>query len=109
MTPEGKVKAKVKKVLAEFKPIDTFWPVPSGYGMSHLDCIVCFFGRFISIETKGPGGKPTPRQELRMRSVRMAGGMALVMDGTDKTTTINQLRTMLEAIERAECNSKQKA
>ena len=91
MTPEGKVKARVKKMLAQFtfdpttgkKVMDEYWPVPTGRGASHLDCIICFYGRYISIDTKAPGKKPTPRQEQRINSVADAGGTVLVIDGDE--------------------------
>jgi len=96
MTPEGKVKKAVKAVLAEFgDDIDGFWPVPSGYGESHLDYVGSAWGFFLSIETKAPGGKPSPRQIARIRTVELSGGLALVIDGTDKTVTYDQLRTEL--------------
>lgn len=98
-TPEGKVKDEVKKVLAEFGPdIDGFWPVPSGYGESHLDYVGCAWGVFISIETKKPKAKPTPRQLYRIQCVVKAGGIALTMDGTEETTTYAQLRELLMRI-----------
>ena len=98
-TPEGIVKAKVKKILAEFgDKIDGFWPVPSGYGESHLDYVGCCNGFFISIETKAPGKKPTGRQLLRIQNVRKSGGMAWVIDGTDKTTTYDELRAALKLL-----------
>lgn len=91
MTPEGKIKERVKRMLAKFKfdpttnePVmDEWWPVPNGLGASHLDCIVCFYGRYIAIETKAPGKKPTPRQETRIKSVASAGGCVLVIDGDE--------------------------
>lgn len=102
MTPEGKVKAAVRKVLDNFKSeLDTFWPVPSGYGPSHLDCIICAWGRFVSIETKAPGKKPTPRQKERIASVHRAGGIAVVIDGTHNTTTVTELQQLLEELRHA--------
>lgn len=90
MTPEGKVKERVKRMLAKFRynadgveVMDTFWPVPNGMGSSHLDCIVCFYGWYIAIETKAPGKKPTPRQEQRIASVTRAQGIVLVIDGDE--------------------------
>lgn len=95
-TPEGKVKAEVKKILESFGDrIDGFWPVPSGYGESHLDYVGCANGRFFSIETKAPGKKPTPLQKERQRRVEKAGGKVFIIDGTDKTTTYNELWTWL--------------
>lgn len=98
-TPEGIVKDKVKEVLAKFgSSIDGFWPVPSGYGESHLDYVGCAWGVFISIETKKPKAKPTPRQLYRIKCVKDAGGWALVIDGTDATTTYAQLEEILMSI-----------
>lgn len=98
-TPEGRVKNEVRKIIDRFKSrIDSYWPVPSGYGPSHLDCILCVDGSYVAIETKAPGQKPTPRQSKRIEDVRRAGGVALVIDGTDKTTTYDQLKEMLEQL-----------
>lgn len=95
-TPEGKVKAQVKKVLDQFDyQIDGFWPVPSGYGESHLDYVGCICGFFFSIETKAPGKKPSPRQLERIRRVELAGGKVFVIDGTDKTDTYGDLHAWL--------------
>ncbi len=81
-TPEGKVKAIVKSIMAKFgDKIDGFWPVPSGYGESHLDYVGCACGWFFSIETKAPGKKPTPRQLERQRRVELAGGKVFIIDG----------------------------
>lgn len=103
-TPESKVKNEVKKVLDKFKShIDGFWPVPSGYGESHLDYVGCANGYFISIETKAPGKKPTPRQKERIRRVALAGGFAWVIDGTEATTTYQQLEKALRGL----CHVKQ--
>jgi hypothetical protein len=79
-TPEGKVKAKVKRILAKFSHYG-LWPVPSGYGESTLDYIGCFHGNFFSCETKKPGGKLTARQELIAQRMRDAGGRVFIIDG----------------------------
>jgi hypothetical protein len=81
MTPEGKIKAAVNKVLASYgREIYKFMPVPSGYGASSLDYILCVGGMFVSIETKKPGGKVTPRQHATARDIRDAGGKVFVID-----------------------------
>lgn len=100
-TPEGKVKSDVKKVLDKFKSdIDGFWPVPAGYGESHLDYVGCMCGRFFSIETKAPGKKPTARQAHRIDNVKRAGGLAFVIDGTANTTTCAELEATLMLIQK---------
>jgi hypothetical protein len=70
VTPEGRIKAKVKKVLEETRCY-YFMPVQHGYGAAGLDfyCIlqgpVPFF-----IETKAPGNKLTPRQETLIERLK---------------------------------------
>lgn len=96
VTPEGKVKTEVKKVLAKFGDlVDGFWPVPSGYGESHLDYVGCCNGVFFCIETKAPGKKLAPRQIERKRRVQNAKGKVFVIDGTDKTDTYADLERWL--------------
>ena len=82
-TPEGKVKNMVRRHLQPYKGLYEYWPVPSGYGASSLDCLVCYKGTFIAIETKAPGKKPTPRQEACIKQIRDAGGYAYVIDGPE--------------------------
>ena len=105
-TPENKVKQAVKAVLAEFskyKVVGTytvpelyqFWPVPSGFGGSSLDCIVCYYGVAIYIETKAPHKKPTPRQELTIAEVKAAGGITLVIDGLEGCETLRSVLNMI--------------
>ena len=79
-TPEGKVKALVKKVLVKY---DAYWhmPVVNGMGAPSLDFICCIKGQYFAIETKAPGGKPTPRQEMTIAQIRDAGGKVFVTDG----------------------------
>ena len=107
VTPEGKIKAMVVRTLAQFEasPTDvdgfvvsdmyTFWPVPSGFGASSLDCLVCFRGVFIGIETKAPGKKPTPRQKLTIAEISGSGGKVFVIDGEE---SCKALKTFLHQI-----------
>lgn len=80
MTPEGRVKAAVKKVLKKY-PHYGLWPVPSGYGESTLDYIGCICGLFFAIETKRPGGEPTPRQKQTIKAMQDAEAEVFVIDG----------------------------
>lgn len=109
VTPENKVKNLVRDMLNEFGEIvhignfvahriKTFWPVPSGYGESDLDCIVCYYGLYIAIETKAPGKKPTPRQEYTIARTRAAGGMVFVIDSE---VGVHELRVALQGIKDA--------
>ena len=66
MTPEGKVKDKVKDLLKHYG-CWYYMPVPGGYGAPTLDFICSRKGRIFCIETKAPGKKATPRQRSTMK------------------------------------------
>lgn len=84
MTPEGRVKAKVRRALEEFgDDIYREMPVPGGFGKSGLDFNLCAYGRWISVETKRPGEVLTERQKLRKREIERAGGVVFGLDGTE--------------------------
>ena len=82
MTPEGKVKLEVKKVLNKFN-VHYIMPVQNGLGSPTLDFHCCFHGLYFAIETKAPGRKPTPRQERTIAEIRNAPcyGKVFVIDG----------------------------
>ena len=80
MTPEGRVKAKVKKALEVLGPnCWRFMPVQNGYGSVALDFLCSINGRFVAIETKAPGKKLTPLQEGTKSQIEAAGGIVLVV------------------------------
>lgn len=47
-------------------------------------------GRLLALETKRPGNKPTPAQEVWLGEIRDAGGLAIV------ATSVDDLRRQLE-------------
>ena len=86
-TEEGRLKDQVKRYLRQLNAY-YHMPVPSGYGRQTVDFLCCIpqyhnggrIGRFLAIETKAPGKKPTPRQEQCLREVQEAGGVAFYCD-----------------------------
>lgn len=83
MTPEGKVKAKVKQVLKEFGAYYVM-PATGGYGSSGApDFLICKDGKFYGIECKANGNKPTALQLSHLTKIREAGGKAFVVDETN--------------------------
>lgn len=99
MTPEGKVKADVKKVLTKYgEELDAFWPVQNGMGSPALDCIVCYLGQHIEIETKAPGKKPTPRQEITIAKKEKAGAKVFVIDGAEGCAALDRYLARIEAV-----------
>ena len=80
MTPEGKVKDKVKKVLKELKAYYVM-PATGGYGSSGApDFIVCYDGGFFGIECKANGNTPTALQMKHLTEIRDVGGKSIVID-----------------------------
>jgi hypothetical protein len=82
MTPEGKVKAEVKKYLATLGAWYTM-PAGTGFGSSGVpDFLVCHQGRFVGIETKAPGKikNTTTMQERQLQAISAAGGRSIVID-----------------------------
>lgn len=78
MTPEGRVKALVKRAL-DALPVYRFMPVQNGMGAPGLDFYGCSEGRFIAIETKTPGKHLTPRQKTTAEQIVAAGGAVFVV------------------------------
>lgn len=95
-TPEGKVKAAVKRVL---KAHGVYWfcPVQNGMGVVGTpDFLCCVKGKFLAIETKAPGKikNTTPNQDARIKEIRESGGLAIVVDNAaDVEVVITALKT----------------
>ena len=80
MTPEKKVKDKVKKIL---KDVDaySFMPATHGFGTSGVpDIVACHQGKFIGIECKAGKGKPTALQEKNLNEIFRQGGVAVLIN-----------------------------
>lgn len=93
-TPEGKVKADVKKVLWKYK---LYWhcPVMNGIGAPSLDFICCHKGRFFAIETKAGNKRPTPRQEITISQMEDAGAKVFVIN---EETGTGELENWLDSV-----------
>ena len=94
-TPEAKVKAAVRKILAEFG-VYYFSPPANGYGKAGVpDIIVCVNGYFLAIECKANGNKPTELQKREISLIQKAGGFAIVVDENNIDDVRSTLSTML--------------
>lgn len=94
MTPEAKVKAKVKKLLDELR-IYWFFPATHGYGRSGVpDIIGCFAGLFVAVECKAGKGKLTALQEREIERIKEAGGFTFVA----REDNIDELRRLLTCL-----------
>ena len=90
MTPEGRVKSSVRKLLARYQGMYSYWPVPGGFGRATVDVIGCYRGRFFAIEVKAPGKKPTLRQTQTLSEMQAAMGRTFVIDGDDGLEELKQ-------------------
>ena len=72
MTPEGKVKARVKEILGVYSCY-YHMPVMNGMGKPTLDFVGCCNTLFFAIETKAPGKVLTPRQRRTRAEIEAAG------------------------------------
>lgn len=88
MTPEAKVKKKVKEILKDLGAYYTM-PVTGGYGNSGVpDFVGCLRGKFFGVECKAGGNKPTALQLKHLDDIRAAGGIALVINEDTVETLI---------------------
>lgn len=99
MTPEGRVKAIVKKYLREIGAY-YYMPVQNGMGVVGVpDFIVCLGGRFIAIETKAPGKEATvtANQQRQMDAIKKAGGDAYVVTSLDDMIVLHTVARLEES------------
>lgn len=87
MTPEGKVKEKVKRLLREYRCY-YHMPVMNGMGAPSLDFICCIKGYYFAIETKAGSKQPTPRQDETMNAIRNAGGKCFLVNESEGLGTL---------------------
>lgn len=98
MTPEGRIKKQIKKILDNHVPnLYYYMPVPGGFGRQTLDYLGFYYGRGFAIEAKQPGGKPTPRQEQSIAEIRAAGAAVFVIDGHQGLLEFETWLMMVEA------------
>lgn len=80
MTPEAKVKAKVKAILKKHGAYYAM-PIGTGYGSSGVpDFLVCLCGSFIGIECKAGKGKLTALQNKNLGEIEAAGGKTYIVN-----------------------------
>jgi hypothetical protein len=94
VTPEGRVKAKIKDYL---KTTGCWWymPVQNGMGVMGIpDFIVCYRGRFVGIECKAPGKENTvtPGQQRQLDGIARSQGCVVV------ASDVSVVRSLLESL-----------
>ena len=83
MTPEGKIKAKINKLIKELgDTVYKFMPLPAieGRGAPGLDYYLCAGGQWFAVEAKANEKElVTTRQIETMNQIRRAGGRVFVV------------------------------
>lgn len=90
MTPEAKVKKKVKEYL---QSIGAWYYMPVSNGMGRVGCpdiLVCYSGRFLAFETKALGKREnvTANQMREINDIQRANGLAHVVDDVEQVVAI---------------------
>jgi len=92
MTPEAKVKARVRKILDEMG-IYHFMPPANGFGRAGIpDIVGCYAGRFVAFECKAGKGKTTALQDRELENIRKAKGLAFVINEEN----VEQIKELLQ-------------
>lgn len=95
MTPEGKVKKEIDKILKAFN-VWYFKPVSNGMGALGIPDYICCLpgGKFLAIEAKADSkSKPTELQKLRIDQINAQGGEAMIIHAGN----LDELRIFLIA------------
>ena len=90
MTPEGKVKKKVKEYLAT---TGAWYYMPVSNGMGRVGCpdiLVCYKGHFLAFEVKPPGQRnnTTANQDREIAGINKAEGIAIVVDDVEQVKEV---------------------
>ena len=96
MTPEAKVKVRLKDILKELGCY-SFSPIGGAYSSRGVpDIIGCLHGIFFGIEAKAGKGKTTALQDRELQRIRDAGGVAMIVNeenlGSLKTVLMEEVR-----------------
>lgn len=69
-----------------------YWKEHGGqFGTAGIpDIIICYKGRFIALEVKRPGGKPTLLQKITLNKIEKAKGIAKLV------TSVEQVKEIIE-------------
>lgn len=97
-TPEAKIKAEICKILDKYGVLYSM-PIGSPYGASNMCDFICCVptkfgtGQYMEIEAKAtPSSKVSPRQADKLKLVRKANGVAVVVNNK----TLDEFESLVE-------------
>jgi len=82
---ESTIQKKILDYLNRYPSICTAYKIAQGpYSQGGiLDIVCCYWGHFIAIEVKRPGGKASKKQLKRIKEIKEAGGLAFIAESLD--------------------------
>lgn len=94
--PEGKLVSATRSLLKEkgARPFKIQGDSDSFQEVGIPDLLVCYKGRFVGLEAKMPGNKPTAKQKAVLDEIVQTGGYAIAY------TTVEQVSSLLAYIDR---------
>ena len=94
--PEGKLVKKAREFLTSrgARPFKIHGGDNPFQEVGIPDLLCCYRGRFVGLEAKEPGNKPSPVQKAVLHEIVEAGGYAVVF------TTVGQVSLLLAKIDR---------
>lgn len=97
MTPEAKVKVKIKRWYDQNLPNHVrVSPRGGPFGQQGVaDDLICWLGFFIAIEVKSDTGQLSPMQVKNLKDVQKAGGVAAVVKGYD-VVRLQQIKAIVQ-------------
>lgn len=81
---EKDFKGKVLKYLHKTYPKAVWYKISDKFISGIPDIIGCLEGKFIAIELKRKGNKPTALQEYNINAINVAGGLAFWTDNLEE-------------------------
>lgn len=93
-TPEALVKKRITNLLQKE---GVYYATPATYGRGRSgvpDILACVKGRFLGIEAKTVGNRPTALQEREMSHIRDSGGATIVVDETNLNALAELIRIL---------------
>jgi hypothetical protein len=94
LTPEGKIKKAIKKILGE-ESILFYMPMGSGWGRSGMpDFVLSVNGIFVGIEAKAGSNTPTDLQARELNKINQSGGLGICINADNIDTLPRLIRNL---------------
>lgn len=97
MTPEGKVKEKIKKLFHRYG-VYYHMPVMNGMGAPTLDFIASPNGRFMAVEAKVDGKDLTARQKVTKADMEASGGFVFKVSNDNELAIVEAYLNLLGCV-----------